>query len=88
MVGGGHNVVSTVFIECGQMFKTDGPEHLRPVGETEFVNGVAAMSASGGYGATRACAGIVAYADTSNAQYAISGRGKTADLPITLTSGQ
>ena len=33
-------------------------------------------------------AGIVAYADTSNAQYAISGRGKTADLPITLTSGQ
>jgi predicted TIM-barrel fold metal-dependent hydrolase len=35
----------------------------RPVGETEFVNGVAAMSASGGYGPTRICAGIVGRAD-------------------------
>ena len=43
----GHNVVSTVFIECGAMFKPDGPEALRPVGEIEFVNGIAAMSASG-----------------------------------------
>jgi len=58
-VGAGHNVVSTVFIECGAMFKNDGPEALRPVGETEFVNGVAAMSASGLYGKTRVAAGIV-----------------------------
>ena len=58
-----HNVRSTVFVECASMYRADGPEALRPVGETEFVNGVAAMSASGGYGATRACAGIVAYAD-------------------------
>jgi predicted TIM-barrel fold metal-dependent hydrolase len=33
------------------------------VGETEFVAGVAAMSASGRYGPARACAGIVGYAD-------------------------
>ena len=45
------------------MYKADGPVDLRPVGETEFVNGVAAMSASGGYGETRACAGIVTRAD-------------------------
>ncbi len=45
------------------MYRADGPEAMRPVGETEFVNGVAAMSASGGYGPTRACAGIVGYAD-------------------------
>ncbi len=57
--GSGHNVVSTVFIECGAMFKADGPEALRPVGETEFVNGIAAMSASGRYGPTRIAAGIV-----------------------------
>ena len=57
--GAGHNVVSTVFIECGAMFKSDGPEALRPVGETEFVNGIAAMSASGLYGKTRVAAGIV-----------------------------
>ena len=58
-IGGGHNVVSTVFIECGMMFKADGPEHLRPIGETEFVNGIAAMSASGLYGEARVAAGIV-----------------------------
>jgi predicted TIM-barrel fold metal-dependent hydrolase len=62
-VGGGHNVVSTVFIECGAMFKADGPDGLRPVGETEFVNGIAAMSASGSYGPTRVAAGIVGTAD-------------------------
>lgn len=59
----GHNIVSTVFVECSAMYRADGPEAFRPVGETEFVNGVAAMSASGGYGAMRACAGIVGYAD-------------------------
>ena len=59
----GHNIVSTVFVECGAMYRADGPEALRPVGETEFVNGVAAMSASGGYGNMHACAGIVGYAD-------------------------
>ncbi len=59
----GHNIVSTVFIECGAMFKPDGPEALRPVGETEFVNGIAAMSASGIYGTTRVAAGIIGTAD-------------------------
>ena len=62
-VRGGHNVVSTVFIECGAMYKPDGPEALRPVGETEFVNGIAAMSASGRYGTARVAAGIVGTAD-------------------------
>jgi len=63
--GSGHNVVSTVFVECGAMYRADGPEALRPVGETEFVNGVAAMSASGTYGDFRACLGIVGFADLS-----------------------
>jgi len=58
----GHNIVSTVFIECGAMYKDDGPEAMRPVGETEFVNGIAAMSASGRYGPTRVAAGIVGHA--------------------------
>lgn len=59
----GHNVVSTVFVECDSMFSKDLPDHMAPVGETEFVQGVAAMSASGGYGDVRACAGIVSFAD-------------------------
>ncbi|HHY50493.1 MAG TPA: amidohydrolase family protein [Alphaproteobacteria bacterium] len=61
--GSGHNVVATVFVECRSMWRADGPPELRPVGETEFVNGVAAMCASGTYGRTRACAGIVGHAD-------------------------
>ena len=62
-INSGHNIVSTVFIECGAMFKTDGPEHMRPVGETEFVNGIAAMSASGAYGSAKIAAGIVGTVD-------------------------
>ena len=61
--GSGHNVVATVFVQCRAMYRADGPVELKPLGETEFVNGVAAMSASGGYGATRVCAGIVGHAD-------------------------
>jgi hypothetical protein len=61
--GSGHNVVSTVFVECASMYRAAGDEAMRPVGETEFVNGVAAMSAGGGYGDTRLCAGIVGFAD-------------------------
>ena len=61
--GCGHNVVASVFVECGAYYRAGVEPALRPVGETEFVNGVAAMSASGLYGAARACAGIVAHAD-------------------------
>jgi predicted TIM-barrel fold metal-dependent hydrolase len=59
----GHNIISTVFVECLSMYRADGPEEMKPVGETEFVQGVAAMSASGGYGDIRACAGIIGLAD-------------------------
>jgi len=61
--GSGHNVIATVFVECGAFYKADGPVELRVVGETEFVNGVAAMGASGMYGDSRPCAGIVSRAD-------------------------
>jgi len=59
----GHNVKSTVFVECTSFYRASGPEELRMVGETEFVNGVAAMAASGRYGPVLACEGIVARAD-------------------------
>jgi predicted TIM-barrel fold metal-dependent hydrolase len=59
----GHNIRATVFMECGSMYRAGGPPELRPVGETEFVAGVAAMSASGVYGDIRACAGIVGHVD-------------------------
>jgi L-fuconolactonase len=55
----GHNIRATVFEECHSMYRADGPVELRSLGETEFVTGVAAMSASGSYGPSRACAAIV-----------------------------
>jgi L-fuconolactonase len=62
-IGGGHNIVATVFLECRSMYRRAGPPNMAPVGEVEFVNGIAAMSASGGYGPCRVAEGIVGHAD-------------------------
>lgn len=59
----GHNVVQTVFAQCGAFYRADGSEEMRPVGETEFVHGIAAMSRSGIYGPARLCTGIFSTAD-------------------------
>ena len=59
----GHNIVQTVFAQCGAFYRADGPEEMRVVGETEFVNGIAAMSRSGIYGDARLCTGIFSAAD-------------------------
>ena len=58
-----HNVRQTVFVECSAMYRADGPEEFKVVGETEFVQGVAAKSASGGYGEMRVATGIVGAAN-------------------------
>jgi predicted TIM-barrel fold metal-dependent hydrolase len=59
----GHNICASVFIQTDAMYRADGDPDFAPIGETEFVNGVAAMSASGGYGPARICAGIVGFAE-------------------------
>jgi predicted TIM-barrel fold metal-dependent hydrolase len=59
----GHTVRSTVFVEARSMYRPAGPVELRPVGEIEFVQGLAAASASGSYGPCRAAAAIVGHAD-------------------------
>lgn len=59
----GHNITHSVFIECHAMYRADGPDELRSLGETEFANGVAAMSASGGYGSSRLAHRIVGNVD-------------------------
>lgn len=59
----GHDVRATVFIEARSMYRPAGPAELRPVGEVEFVQGLAAASASGLYGPCRAAAAIVGHAD-------------------------
>jgi L-fuconolactonase len=60
---GGHNIRATVFVQCDSMYRADSDPNFAPIGETEFVNGVAAMSASGLYGPARICAGIVGFAN-------------------------
>jgi predicted TIM-barrel fold metal-dependent hydrolase len=62
-IASGHNIIATVYVEARSMYRAGGPEEFRPVNEIEFANGVAAMSASGGYGPALICAGIVGHAN-------------------------
>lgn len=59
----GHNVRATVFVEAHTMYRAHGREPLKSLGEVEFANGVAAMAASGLFGAIAVCAGIVGSVD-------------------------
>ena len=60
--GSGHRINQTVFVECGSMYRPDGPPQLRPAGEVEFVANIAAANAASD-GATAVAAGIVGHAD-------------------------
>ena len=57
----GHKVTQTIFMECGAAYREDGPEHLRPVGETEYVTQMAERTNATPGKAT--IAGIIAHAD-------------------------
>jgi len=71
-------VVATVFVECRAMYRAAGPVEMRPVGETEFVAGIAAMSDSGRYGPTRVAAGIAARASAEEKLALFSGTARRA----------
>jgi L-fuconolactonase len=62
-IDSGHNIRASVFVDARAMYRLRGPEALRSVGEVEFVNGVAAMAASGLFGEAKVCAGIVGGVD-------------------------
>lgn len=64
-IGLGHNVVASVYIETQAMARASGPSPLRPLGEIEFANGQAAMSASDRYGKARVAAAIIGHAKVS-----------------------
>jgi predicted TIM-barrel fold metal-dependent hydrolase len=59
----GHNIVSTVAVECGYGYRTDGPEHLQPVGETEFLERTANRIAAASKRTTKIAAAIIGFAD-------------------------
>src|SRR3954447_26054449 len=80
----GHNIVSTVFLECRSMYRKDGPPAMAPLGEVEFVNGIAAMSASGGYGPCR-----VADAISGHAALTVGARGgEVLEAEIRVAGGR
>src|SRR6202043_2047088 len=81
-IASGHNIIATVYVEARSMYRAGGPEALRPVGEVEFANGAAAMSASGGYGPAAICAGIVGHANLS------LGEAAPAVLEAEIAAGQ
>jgi predicted TIM-barrel fold metal-dependent hydrolase len=81
-IASGHNVIATVYVEARSMYRANGPEAFRPVGEVEFANGAAAMSASGGYGTADVCAGIVGHVNL------LSGDGARAVLEAEISAGQ
>ena len=62
----GHNVRATVFVDSQTMHRTDGPELLRPVGETEFVMQSLAAPAAAGSVRWNPCAGIVGTLDLTH----------------------
>ena len=78
----GHNVIATVYVEARSMYRARGAEAFRPVGEVEFANGVAAMSATGGYGPAAVCAGIVGHVNL------LLGDGAKAVLEAEIAAGQ
>ena len=59
-IGSGHNIVSTVYLECGAEYKQTGPERFKPVGETEFVAQIAEENTRSG---KAEIAAIVAHAN-------------------------
>jgi len=63
IAAGGHHITQTVCVETMAMYRASGPPALRSLGETEFMNGIAAMSASGNFGPCRVAAGIVSNVD-------------------------
>lgn len=61
---GGHRVDKTVFVECLQFYRSQGPAELRAVGETEFIEEIAGAVDTRS-GVTEVAAGIVGFADLS-----------------------
>jgi hypothetical protein len=86
----GHHVRATVFIEARAMYRADGPEEMRPVGEVEFVQGLAAASASGLYGPGRAAAAIISHANLNlgdRVEPVLDALATTTDWPLPSFNG-
>jgi L-fuconolactonase len=61
----GHHIAATVAVECGYGYRTSGANELKPLGETEFLEGVALQAGSDPAITTRIASAIVGFADLS-----------------------
>lgn len=59
--GSGHNICKTMFMECRAFYLREGPEYLRPTGETLYISELAKQSAA--TADKPEVAGIIAHAD-------------------------
>ena len=93
-VNSGHNIVATVFIQCGSGYRTSGPEEMRPIGESEFVRAIAEESDRRG-GKTKICAGMLVFGSLDQEMTPVAGhfncghsppRAKTSRLPTWLAA--
>ena len=60
--GSGHNIKKTMFIQCRTHLRTEGPEHLEPVGEMDFITKIAEQSRKGSENQS-IIAGVIAHAN-------------------------
>src|SRR3984893_10128878 len=81
-IASGHSIIATVYVDARSMYCAKGLEAFRPVGEIEFANGAAAMSASGGYGQAAICTGIVGHVNL------LLGDGARPVLEAEIAAGQ
>jgi len=59
----GHNVTSSVYMECGHAYDTSLPKHLASTGETKFIENFAEEILKRTNGDVAACKAIVSYTD-------------------------
>ena len=65
-ISSGHNITSTVYVECGSKYREEGPDFLRPVGEVDFVRDSAAYFNGNNSSSTRICSAIVGHANLTD----------------------
>jgi len=60
-IASGHNIVATVYVDCRSMYRANGPEAFRPVGEVELQRGRGDERQRAVMGPARINAGIVSH---------------------------
>ncbi len=82
----GHNVEKTLFMECRAFYLREGPDHLKPTGETQFIADLAKQSESESGKATLAA--IIGHADLTLAGKSIEQLHELLDQHTSICEGK